>query len=252
LPQRVLDVIDDVTALPDPITTTALADAVAAATNAFNALTATERALVPQSYLDALATAQTQAGVVNHASGNGKASGAVLSWNVRLTVAPIPSGDSQTGAFTPGVPSGASLLTLDDIFFTDTLTGASWEPPAGSTVTIDLSGVNVSGYTNIRVLHRTAGGTFETLAATVNGSTVTFTASSFSLFGVIGTAVTTPTTPGPTGPNVNTGGNTIDSGLGGNLPDTGANVGLLTLGAILFLLASGGALLLARRTRRAH
>ena len=61
-------VIDAINALPNPVTTAADADKVAAAAAAYNALPAADKALIPQAVKDRLAAAQAQAAALSKAA----------------------------------------------------------------------------------------------------------------------------------------------------------------------------------------
>jgi len=200
----VQDVIDMIDALPNPVVTTSDADKVATVTNAFGMLS--DQALIPPGEQAALATAQQQSATVNETNkANGVViSGANLPWYIRLEVTPYTSSSSQYSAFA-GKLSGKKLLALYDLKLVNTLTGAVWEPPAGTTVTVDLSKVNLAGATGVAVVHQKTGGAMETLKATVKGKTVTFTASSFSLYGVTATPATSSNSSTSTTATPNTG-----------------------------------------------
>ncbi|MDR1999192.1 MAG: Ig-like domain repeat protein, partial [Frankiaceae bacterium] len=190
------EVVDQVAGLPDPVATIADADLVAAATNAYNKLASDVRAQLPAATVKALEAAQQQAATVNHtdAALAVTASGPDLPWNARLVVAPIGARDSLYLNFLAklvakflGQRGNLVLLALYDIKFIDTLTGDSWNPQAGQSVTVALSKAPVAGQSGITVEHeRAADGALETLDAQVAGTTVTFTARSFSLYGLAG------------------------------------------------------------------
>jgi len=204
---------DAVNALPKPVRTWADADKVAQASILEAGLTSAQRALVPQSVLDALAQAQSQAGPVNRADTTGKGSvtgGATLDWSVRLIVTPIASSDARWATVAGLVPAGKKLLALYDIKLVDTLTGQAVQPPGGGSETVALSSVPVNGATGVIVIHVNGDNTSTTLSPTVSGSTVTFTTSSFSLFGVAGTPAAAPSGGG--GPTVTTGGHVATVG----------------------------------------
>jgi len=183
--QPAKDVIDRILALPDPVLTWADADIVAAVTNAVAALSATEKAEIPQSQLDRLTAAQTQAGPVNRTdvtNGATITSGA-MNWNIRLVLTPIPASDTRSAAITAQL-SNRKILALYDAVLIDTLTGQHVQPPIGQTITVALTKVPLAGATNVAVVHRTSGGAIETVPSTVSGATVTFTGSAFSPYGV--------------------------------------------------------------------
>jgi len=173
------------------------------------ALTAAQRALVPQFIVDRLATAESQAGPVNRVDTTGKGSvtgGAPLNWSVRLIVTPVASSDARWATVAALVPAGKKLLALYDIKLVDTLTGQAVQPPSGGSVTVGLSSVPINGATNVGVIHVNADNTSATLSASVAGNTVSFGTSSFSLFGVFGTPAAAPSGGG--GTTVTTGGHT--------------------------------------------
>ncbi|MCL2783501.1 MAG: Ig-like domain repeat protein, partial [Propionibacteriaceae bacterium] len=181
----VQDVIQKILSLPNPVVTWADADKVAAATNAYNALSSSDKAQIPQDVLAKLTTAQSQSGPVNRTdtTNGGAVSGANLPWYIRIEITPIPQADSRFSGVGGQAP-GKSLLALYDIKLVNTLTSATYQLPAGTSVTVELDKVPLSGATGIAVVHEKADGTLETINATVSGTKLTFTASSFSLYGV--------------------------------------------------------------------
>ncbi|MCL2655490.1 MAG: hypothetical protein FWD65_07365 [Coriobacteriia bacterium] len=176
------DAIDTINDLPDSVKDKDDADKVAEATNAYDGLTDNEQAQVPRDVKDALAAAQAQAAAINHTDGKASVSGD-LPWYVRLVVTPVPRSDSRYGAFRDKT-SGKNLRYLYDIKLINTLTGETYELPAGKTVTVTLGGLALKGARGLGIAHEKESGTIQYLAAHVSGSTVTFTASSFSLYGV--------------------------------------------------------------------
>ena len=101
-------------------------------------------------------------------------------------VTPETEGSAQFANFANKLVSGRSLLGLYDIHFVDTLTGDTWQPSIGSTVEIELSKVQLSGYSNIQVQHELASGALELIPSTLNGNRVVFEGASFSHYGVTG------------------------------------------------------------------
>jgi len=240
--QPAKDVIDKILALPDPVRTWADADIVAAVTNAVAALSASEKAEIPQSQLDRLTTAQTQAGPVNRADTTNGATITTgnLDWNIRLVLTPIPASDARYAAITAQM-SNRKILALYDAALIDTLTGQHVQPPIGQTVTVALTKVPLAGATNVAVIHQTSGGAIETVPSTVSGTTVTFTGSAFSPYGVTADKTTSGGGGGGGGQPaiiVNTGGSVAPSPA--SVPVT-----LITLAALVCL---AGAIVRRRRS----
>ncbi|MCL2655741.1 MAG: hypothetical protein FWD65_08675, partial [Coriobacteriia bacterium] len=232
--QAAQDVIGAVGKLPKSVKGRADADQVAEATKAYDALPAKEKAQIPQDVKDALAAAQKQAAAVNHSDGVATVSGGVP-WYVRLVVTAIPQVDLRYGEFL-GKLSGKNLLSLYDIKLVNTLTGQDYEPPVGTTVTVSLGGQPLKGAQGLAIAHEKESGAMEYLAAHASGgSTVTFAASSFSLYGV--TAVKAATAAAAVAPKP-------ASPLA--LPATGDALSLFSLWVCLM---AGAALVLARRRR---
>jgi len=215
-------------ALPVPVRNWADADKVAKVTNAVNALPAKERAQLPQSLKDKLAKAQTQAGRVNHIDGANTITGS-LPWNIRLVVTPIAASDPRYTNFVDAL-TGKQLVALFDIKLINTLTGATYEPPAGTVLTVTLGKLSLEGVTGIAVDHQLAAGALEQLAASVHGDAVTFQASSFSLYGVV----------------ADSNQYSIPAGLAA-APSGGAGGLALWLALLVGLCLAGAALLAARR-----
>jgi len=178
------DVINQIKALPLPVTSTGDVDQVVQATTGLTALGTTARAQMPQTMLEALVLAQIQAGAVNHSTPAGRASDPNLPWNVKLSMSQVASSDSRAQAFAAQLNKDTELLALFDVGFTDILTGKTWEPSTGQYVTITLTDLNLTNTRGLAVTHQAADGMTETLSATVNGTTVQFTGSSFSLYGL--------------------------------------------------------------------
>lgn len=181
--------------LPQPVATQAEADAVAAATNAYDALSAAEISQLPATTEVLLRDAQQSAGTINHSSGSVTISGITLPWSVRVTATEISQSDKPWDAFTGGLPKGRELLSLFDITLVDTLTGAQWQPAGPlDVVTVSIAQVPLAGKTGFGVLHE---GDQQEFSATVSsdGTTVSFQATSFSLYGITVDAKQTTTEP---------------------------------------------------------
>lgn len=238
-----------VAALPNPIQSRSDADQVAEVTKAYEALTSEEQAAVSADAKAALAERQRQAGIANHgdAAHSALATGANLPWYVRVTAAPIAGTDEGHAAFVAKL-GDARLVALYDITFTDTLAGRGWEPGAGETVTIAITSPSFAGLTGIGISHLKADGSMESVAATLDGNTITFTGRSFSPYGI--TAAAAP--GGGTAPTGN-GGTTAPAqtaGSGTQLASTGLETAPLMLGGLTLLLLGAIALVARRLTKR--
>jgi hypothetical protein len=172
------EVIALIDALPNPVTTWAEADEVAAVTNLYAALPLEEQAQIPQDVLDKLTQAQEQADAVNKSDTEASVTGE-LPWNVRLEVTPV----SDTAAFARKLPQGKDLLALFEIRLIDTLTGEEYVLAASQSVSVTLQ-QSTSGKQGVVLYHEKADGSVERIAASVKGDTVTFSAKDFSLYGV--------------------------------------------------------------------
>lgn len=217
-------VVDEIEGLNLPISTLDQADAVASATLSLQGLSEEDIDALPTMVFFLLDQAQEQAAIVNHNDPKAGviASGDELSWNVRLIVTPETQDTAPFTTFASKLVSGRSLIALYDIHFVDTLNNESWQPPLDSTVEVELSKVQLAGYSDIQVQHELVSNTLETVPSSLDGTRVQFSGSSFSRYGVSGIKP--------------------DNGL----PNTGSNdvTGMLIagLGAML-----GGALVLRRR-----
>ncbi|MCL2655354.1 MAG: Ig-like domain repeat protein, partial [Coriobacteriia bacterium] len=170
--------------LAKPIRSKADADAVAEATRDYGALSADEKGQIAASVKSKLKTAQGQAATVNHTDGEFTATGASLLWNIRLVVTPVAKSDSRYAAFARKV-SGKKIAALYDIKLIDTLTGKTYEPPHGQTITVTLSNAALAAIKGASIAHEKTGGAIEYLPATRKGNKLSFTATSFSLYGVV-------------------------------------------------------------------
>ena len=227
--QEVMDLVEE---FPLPVRTREDADQVAAAATVYRTLSEAERDALPAPVRDSLTTAQTQAGIVNHSDAEvgAIATSAALPWEVRLEIVLKPVEDDQFAAFQNKLDAGRSLITLYDIHFVNTITGETWQPPVGYTVEIELSKVQLNGYTNIGVSHQLVSGALETVPSSLDGTRIQFSGTSFSLYGITGVK------PG---------------GGGGGLPGTGAEgVGGMLFGAITSLMVGAGVLFAAAGLRR--
>lgn len=217
-------VIDAILALPEQITSYAQADAVFDVAALFAQMSDEEDASFPDSVFARLVTATVAAGKVNHVDPESgiTAAAAELPWYVRLRVDQVSSEDAAVFAGT--LTAGRELLALHDIHFENPKAGgANWQPATGTSVSISLPEVARPGYGDIQVQHRLASGDMETLAATVEGTTVRFDGTSFSPYGVSGVKQ-----------HSDDGGNSN----GGKLPNTGSESthALLLLGNAVLLL----------------
>jgi len=179
--QALLDMIDS---LPDPVKTWADADKVAEATIALNALSDDDQNQLWDEYQDyyyKLYDAQAQAMDVNERDRNVYVSGD-LPWNVRIVATPIASSETQYKTFL-GKLGGKKLIALYDIKLINLLTGDDFEMPTGMSVIITIKNLPLAGEKNIVIAHEKGTGA-EYITAHVKGSTVWFSAYSFSLYGV--------------------------------------------------------------------
>ncbi|MCL2486178.1 MAG: cell wall-binding repeat-containing protein [Oscillospiraceae bacterium] len=183
--QAVQAVIDMINALPGVIGNRADADRVAAATNAYNALTPAQKDKIPTTVIQRLENAQNQAKAANH-SDSGVEVGGGLVWNARVTATRISEHDPRYAVFALRIGDGMTMAALFDISLTDSLTGGKYIIPPGSTVNVRLEDVDLTDMDTIAVFHEKSDGTMETLAATASGRSVLFATSSFSYFAVAG------------------------------------------------------------------
>jgi len=207
--QAVLDMIDS---LPDTVVTWADADKLAAATNAFEALSNTDLIQMQQDYqdyIDRLYTAQAQAMPVNERDGNVSVSGD-LPWNVRIEATPPAASGSLYNTFL-GKLGGKKLLALYDIKLIDILTGDEYILPDGMTVTVTIDKLPLTGEKNVIIAHEKGAGV-EYITGSVNGNKISFSAASFSLYGV----AADQTSEGGNGGNGNNNNNGGSSGNGNN------------------------------------
>lgn len=238
-------VIDTVELLTLPITNWDDADQVVVATLAYEALDEESKSMIPVAVVETLTTAQEQAGEVNHRnSENGvTAESADLSWGIRLVTDPAGPDTPEHAALSTLISAERSVIGLYDIHFINTLTGERWQPEVGSPVSIELSKVIVSGYTQIGVTHQLADGTIESIPSTLDGNIIRFEGPSFSMYGVTGIKVTSddssPVNPPADSPAASA---AALSNTGGAEPFGVALAALMLLGA--------GALLVAPRLRR--
>lgn len=180
-------VIGEIQQLPLPIRNHDGADEVVAVTKALNGqLSEEERAALPEDVLDRLSDAQDQSAVVNHSDleQGVLASADALNWDVRLLVAP----ESEYSSFAAKLETGRTLVSLHDIHFVNTSTNEVWQPPLGTTVDIELTKVQLEGFSQIQVQHQQKDGSLETVPSTTVGTHVQFVGASFSMYGVTGVA----------------------------------------------------------------
>lgn len=185
-------VIDEITELPTPPTSSEDADKVADATNNYNDLSDEDRNALPQDVVDALKDAQDAAGEVNHRdeeSGvsvegtDDGAGGSTLPWYVRLQVTVVPSTDTRFTDFDSALTSPQQLLSLYDIRYINTLTGAAWQPAVGDNIAVTFSRVPSTGYSDFAVAYQPDGGTPTGLPSTVSEGVIRFETDQVGLFG---------------------------------------------------------------------
>jgi hypothetical protein len=243
------EVVVKIDNLPNPVKTVVDADKVTEVTNAYNALSDTEKAQISQGDKDKLVVAQMAAGTVNGTTGNVIVSRDNLPWNVRLIVTPIDSATANFIVFS-GKLTDKELLALFDLKLIDTLTGEAYELPAGQTVTVEMGGVLLNGAMNTVIAHEKPDGTIEYISATVEGTKITFKASSFSLYGVAtqNTSASTSTS-NSSNPGSTTNPDTYDSGTGNSdFPDT-RDSSKVTLWVLLCGMALIGLVITGRRRK---
>lgn len=239
-------VIDAVNNIPATVTSYEDADLVAVAWAGLFALMDEDQAAaaaLPLSVYDRLDSAAAEAGEVNHVDPvtGITATGDQLDWFARLMVSDVT--DDEAADFAEGLEADRDLLSLQGIHFENQIDGTAWQPSAGTAVTIALPDVPVDGYSDIQVQHQLAGGELETIDAIVDGTTVTFDGTSFSLYGVSGVANSDDDDD-----DDNNGG----TDNGGTLPNTGSEGhGPLLLTGLGVLLAGAGALVVSSRRKRA-
>jgi hypothetical protein len=184
-------VIDAIENLPDSINNYADADKVVKAWVAYETLTDVEKEQIPQVLRVKLEGATKQAKEVNHiwtdASGNViTISGDGFPWYVRVTQV-YPTDERFTELVVK--LSGRKLIVLYDIELHDTLTDKPYTLSGGETVTVSIrildSDVDLSKEKNVAIVHEKKDGGIEYIAPIINGNTVEFKASGFSLYGVV-------------------------------------------------------------------
>lgn len=173
--------------LPQPVQTHADADQVVEATRAYGALTAEEQGQIDPLILQKLTTAQEQSGTVNRQNGEYLVEGTFLPWSVRLEVQEIKDSDDRF-TLVEGLLKEKELLSLYDFSLVDTMTGEKYLLPEEKTVVMELRNTPVSGREEVEVIHVTETGqpeyTIVVLEYEVNGSTIRFETSGFSMYGL--------------------------------------------------------------------
>ncbi|MDR0948003.1 MAG: hypothetical protein LBM69_00640, partial [Lachnospiraceae bacterium] len=177
--EQVIDLVDQ---FPQNETTQFFADQVASASKMYDALSDVEKSQIPQSIKDALLAAQAKAAIVNHQDTEGWVIGDIP-WNVRLSLDLIPNENVSKANFETELPTDKELVVLFEIKLINTMNRENYVIPQGESVTITLH-VSLLDPTGAVILHQKHDGTIEVLEAVVTKDTVTFTASSFSLYGV--------------------------------------------------------------------
>ena len=246
--QATQDVVNAINALPSysSITTIADADAVADATNAFNALSASQQATISPSVITKLANSQQKAASINQNDTAARVSviSSTLPWYIRLEVTTYSNTDPQWNELASVLPPGAILLEDFEMKLVNTLTGESYDLPSGTSVTIqeDVTTLISQGYKNIIAVHKKLDGTVEFPASKIVNGKLVYQISSFSLFGVAANNSNTPATPTtlttPT-PKVTTPTNSSGQSSTSTTPATGDS------DAVNWLLIAGAALLVA-------
>ena len=160
--------------------------------------------------------------------------------NVELVATPVSQESDARYRVFAGDVGNKDVLGLFDIKLIDTSTGMEYELPAGQSVTVSISDLDLAGAQGVTIAHQKADGSLEYIAAGVNGGTVTFAASSFSLYGVVAdknqpAQVKSPSSLG------------LESGT--SLPQTSdsANLSVLALGSLMLLVAAEALTLFYRR-----
>ncbi|MCL2882539.1 MAG: hypothetical protein FWF45_06620 [Coriobacteriia bacterium] len=179
--------LDAINKLPKKVKSKKDADATADATRDYDVLSKGEKGQIPQDAKKKLKTAQDQAAAVNHTDGDFTVTGSSLPWNIRLVVTLVPQSDPRYAPFA-GKLGGKLLSALYDVKLVNTLTGKAYEPPQGQTITVTIKNATFAGLKNVTVAHEKASGALEYIPATRRGATLSFSASSFSLYGIVSSA----------------------------------------------------------------
>lgn len=172
-------VIGMVITLPKQIVTMNDAQAVIAASRAYEALSEDEKKLVTN--LSELHNAQDQAAEILHTS-NGVTVGDI-DWYIQVIVVPLDSDPNSIQRISEKVDR-KSIISLYEITLWDTLKDEKYIPPSDVSLTVVVPAPNLTGYKNEVIVHEKSSGNIEYLDVLINNGYAQFETSSFSAFGI--------------------------------------------------------------------
>jgi hypothetical protein len=105
-------------------------------------------------------------------------------WHVQIVVAPQAATSEQNDKIRETLGEDADFLLLNDINFTDLLTGEAYHP--GSVVKVRMPVPDQADYTTFTVVHISDDGQYTYIEAQVKDGYIEFEAQDFSVYGLVG------------------------------------------------------------------
>lgn len=108
----------------------------------------------------------------------------VLPWYIKVVVEPQELTKAQQKKVSGALGEESKIFTMHDINFINMLDGSTWHPE--DAVKVKLPMVDIGEYESAIIVHITDDGKVELIEGSINGDTIEFAASSFSLYGIAG------------------------------------------------------------------
>lgn len=108
----------------------------------------------------------------------------VLPWYIKVVVEPQELTKAQQKKVSGALGEESKIFTMHDISFINMLDGSTWHPE--DAVKVKLPMVDIGEYESAIIVHITDDGKVELIEGSINGDTIEFAASSFSLYGIAG------------------------------------------------------------------
>lgn len=108
----------------------------------------------------------------------------VLPWYIKVVVEPQELTKAQQKKVSGALGEESEIFTMHDINFINMLDGSTWHPE--DAVKVKLPMVDIGEYESAIIVHITDDGKVELIEGSINGDTIEFAASSFSLYGIAG------------------------------------------------------------------